>query len=85
MRSSAQSLARTMKNGGGRTIGTYGVWISLLCVPSNPVISRTLFMLYKGQPVWDTKQDFGKNKGQSLAFSKRQKYIAMARDAVKIL
>ena len=26
-------------------------------------------MLYKGQSIWDTRRDFGKNRGQSLAFS----------------
>ena len=29
----------------------------------------TLFMLYKGQSIWDARQYFGKNKGQSIAFS----------------
>ena len=29
----------------------------------------TLSMLYKGQSIWDGRQNFGKNEGQSLAFS----------------
>ena len=29
----------------------------------------TLIMFYKGQSIWDGRQDFGKNKRQSLAFS----------------
>ena len=26
-------------------------------------------MLYQGKSIWDTRQDFGKNRGQSVAFS----------------
>ena len=28
----------------------------------------SLIMFYKGQSIWDGRRDFGKNKGQSLAF-----------------
>ena len=31
-------------------------------------VATTLIMFYKGQSIWDGRRDFGKNKGQSLAF-----------------
>ena len=35
----------------------------------------TLIMFYKGQSIWDGRQNFEKNKGQDLAFSLMAKDI----------
>ena len=37
--------------------------------PLARVNAHRLDMFYKGQSIWDTSQNFEKNKGQSLAFS----------------